>query len=125
MINSSDEEEKAKIKQDMNNLENRIAGLETILDLRLSHLSERLDSRDNDRTELIDRIKTLEEKVGNISVDVAKLIGKWSLITLILAGFVSLLFSEAKLGKDLVPDVLPPKTELKLDKQDDSSFRLV
>lgn len=125
MINSSDEEEKAKIKQDMNNLENRIAGLETILDLRLSHLSERLDSRDNDRTELIDRIKTLEEKVGNISVDVAKLIGKWSLITLILAGFVSLLFSDAKLGKDLVPDVLPPKIELKLDKQDDSSFRLV
>lgn len=125
MINSSDEEEKAKIKQDMNNLENRIAGLETILDLRLSHLSERLDSRDNDRTELIDRIKTLEEKVGNISVDVARLIGKWSLITLILAGFVSLLFSDAKLGKDLVPDVLPPKIELKLDKQDDSSFRLV
>lgn len=125
MINSSDEEEKAKIKQDMNNLENRIAGLETILDLRLSHLSERLDSRDNDRTELIDRIKTLEEKVGNISVDVAKLISKWSLITLILAGFVSLLFSDAKLGKDLVPDVLPPKIELKLDKQDDSSFRLV
>lgn len=125
MVPSTDnDEEKAKIKQDMSNLEHRLAGLETVLDLRLGHLHERLDSRDTDRVELIDRIKTLEDKVGNISVDVAKLLGKWSIITLLLAGFVSLLISNPRFDKDVIPEVIPPKVELKLGKTNVPFFRL-
>lgn len=103
-------------------LEHRVAGLETVLDLRLLNLHDKMDSRNSDRAELIDRIKTLEKSVSNITVDVAKLLGKWSIIMLVLAGLLSLLFSSARIDTNKIPEVLPPKVELKLNRASDDEF---
>lgn len=96
-------------------LENRVVGLENILDLRIGNIYEQMSSRKEDRDEMLDRIISLEKKVSNISIDVAKLIGKWSVITILIAGLVSAFLSGRINSVEVLPEALPPKVEQKLN----------
>lgn len=115
-------EEKRKLEQDIHDmnsyittLENRVVGLENVLDLRLNNLHEKLSNRKEDRDEMLERIISLEKKVSGISTDVAKLLGKWSVIIILIAGMVSVFLSGRINSVELLPEALPPKAEQKVN----------
>lgn len=100
-------------------METRFVGLNEIIDLRLMNLQDKIEARDGDRAELLNRIKDLEKQVSSVSVDIAKLLGKWSIVTLIVAGLLSVTISGITEAGVRLPEVLPPKAEVSWEVQDD------
>jgi len=90
----------------LSRVEEKISGTDTILSLHLDNINTALQESKDDR-------ESIRRRISDVETQVAKLIGKWSVVVILVAGIVSAtvagMVSDDKME---LPIAVLPKTEL-------------